>query len=147
LQNLKTRFKAKLAFVIPPLLLIWQSTLAASAVIANPGIGVDSLTKEQVSQIFLGNITTLPNGTRIVVADHQDGDPIKDAFYSTVLGMRPTQLKAYWAKIIFTGEGLPPKALFGDKSVKEFVASTPGAIGYISAQSVDSSVKVLFQSK
>lgn len=147
MQNLSAKFKWKFALVIAPLLFICHSTMAASAVIGNPGIGVNALTENQVSQIFLGKLSTLPNGTRVVVADHQDGESIKDSFYDKVVGKKPSQLKAYWAKIIFTGEGLPPKTFSGDKSVKDFVASTPGAIGYISAESVDSSVKVLFESK
>lgn len=147
MENLSAKAKWKFALVVSPLLFIWHSTMAASAVIGNPGIGVKSLSSDEVSEIFLGKMATLPNGVKIVVADHQDGEPIKDEFYDKVVGKNPSQLKAYWAKIIFTGEGLPPKTFSGDKSVKDFVASTPGAIGYISKESVDGSVKVLFENK
>ena len=46
-----------------------------------------------------------------------------------------------------TGEGVPPKEYAGDKAVKDRVAITPGAIGYVSDGSVDKSVKVLFETK
>jgi hypothetical protein len=42
---------------------------------------------------------------------------------------------------------MPPKAYSGDKSVRDHVSMTPGAVGYVSAESVDKSVKVLFEGK
>ena len=123
------------------------SVSAAVVVIGNPGIGVDSLTSAQVSKIFLGKMTSLPDGTKITVIEHQDGESIKDEFYEKVVGKSASQLKAYWAKIIFTGEGVPPKAYSGDKTVKEHVSATPGAIGYVNAEAVDKSVKILFEKK
>jgi ABC-type phosphate transport system substrate-binding protein len=127
------------------LLFVWHSSPAAIAIIGNPKLPVNSLTAEQISDIFLEKMTTLPDGTRIVVIDHQDGEPVKDSFYQDIVGKTLNQLKAYWAKIIFTGAGLPPRTFSGDESVKEEVSMTPGAIGYISTKSVDASVKVLFE--
>ena len=92
-------------------------------------------------------MTSLPDGTKVTVIEHKDGDAVKEEFYDKVVGKTPSQLKAYWAKLIFTGEGFPAKAYSGDKAVKDHVKVTNGAIGYISAESVDKSVKVLFESK
>jgi ABC-type phosphate transport system substrate-binding protein len=92
-------------------------------------------------------MTKLPDGTAITVIEHQDGDSVKEEFYSKVVGKSASQLKAYWAKLVFTGEGVPPKEYSGDKAVMGRVSSTPGAIGYVSDGSVDKSVKVLFEAK
>ena len=108
---------------------------------------MDSLTSAQVKDLFLGKVTSLPDGTKVTVIEHKDGEAVKEEFYDKVVGKSPSQLKAYWAKIIFTGEGFPPKAYSGDKTVKNHVSATPGAIGYISAESMDKSVKVLFERK
>ena len=124
-----------------------QTASAGVVVVANPGLSVSSVTAAQVSDIFLGKMTKLADGTQLTVIEHQDGDPVKAEFYDKVVGKNPSQLKAYWAKIVFTGEGVPPKEYNGDMAVKAFVAQTPGAIGYLSDTAVDSSVKVIFETK
>jgi ABC-type phosphate transport system substrate-binding protein len=145
--NLAARAKWKFGLIALPLFLMVQGAMAAVVVIGNSNISVDALTSAQVSEIFLGKTTSLADGTKITVIEHQDGESIKDEFYEKVVGKSASQLKAYWAKIIFTGEGMPPKAYSGDKSVRDHVSMTPGAVGYVSAESVDKSVKVLFEGK
>ena len=141
----KTRWTVVLAAAL--LLSAAQAGAAGIVVIGNPGLSVDSITAAQATEIFLGKMPTLKDGTQLTVIEHQDGEPVRDEFYEKVVGKSPSQLKAYWAKIVFTGEGFPPKAYSGDKAVKERVAATPGAIGYVEAGAVDKSVKVLFEGK
>jgi ABC-type phosphate transport system substrate-binding protein len=147
MERLSAKVKWMLALMTLPLLLMVHSATAAVVVIGNPNISVASLTSDQVSDIFLGKMTSLADGTKITVIDHQDGEAIKDEFYEQVVGKSASQLKAFWAKVIFTGEGMPPKAYSGDKAVRDHVSRTPGAIGYVDAESVDKSVKVLFEKK
>lgn len=139
----KTRCVTALAVSL--LCVVLQSAASAGvAVIGNPGLSVDSIPAQQVADIFLGKLTKLGDGTPIVVIDHQDSD-VRDEFYSKVVGKSGTQLKAYWAKLVFTGEAVPPKQYPDDKAVIKQVAATAGAIGYVSDGSVDKSVKVLFK--
>ena len=141
----KARWKAILAAAL--LLSSVYAGAAGIVVIGNPGLSINSVTAAQVTEIFLGKMPTLKDGTQLTVIEHQDGESIKDDFYEKVVGKSSSQLKAYWAKVVFTGEGFPPKAYSGDKAVKEQVAATPGAIGYVDAGAVDKSVKVLFEGK
>lgn len=122
-----------------------QVASAELVVIGNPGIEFSELTKEQVSDIFLAKTSKLPDGTAVTVIDQQDGTPIKEEFYSRVTGKNPSQLKAHWAKIVFTGKGVPPKSYSGDQAVKQQVANTPGAVGYVDDGAVDMTVKVLLK--
>ena len=124
-----------------------QTASAGVAVIGNPDLSVDSITAAQAADIFLGKKTRLADGTPVTVIEHKDSDPVKEEFYDKVVGKTPSQLKAYWAKLVFTGEGVPPKGYAGDKAVLEHVSKTPGAIGYVSDGSVDKSVKVLLGGK
>ena len=55
----------------------------------------------------------------------------------------PQQLKAYWAKLVFTGQGTPPKEVDNDAAVLKLVAENPNIIGYIDAAAVNSSVRVV----
>ncbi len=106
------------------------------AVIVNPK-NSSAITQEQISGIFLGKTNELTG------LDLPDGNPVRDAFYHKVTGKDGAQLKAYWAKLVFTGKAQPLKELGSDAEVKKFVASNPTAIGYIDKSAVDGSVKVV----
>ena len=52
-------------------------------------------------------------------------------------------MKAYWAKIIFTGRGQPPRQVATSAEAKKLVAQNPNAIAYIDSAMVDDSVRVV----
>ena len=141
----KPRYTAVIAASL--MFLFMQSASAGIAVIGNSGLSVSSITAAQAADIFLGKMTKLSDGTPVTVIDHKEGDAIRDEFYQKVVGKNASQLKAYWAKLVFTGEGVPPKGYSGDKAVLDHVSNTAGAIGYVSDGSVNKSVKVLFEQK
>lgn len=145
--NLLKKQKCIVAFAASLLFLLFQTATAGVAVIGNPELSIRSITSSQAADIFLGKMTKLPDGTPLTVIEHKDGDAVKEEFYNNVVGKSFSQLKAYWAKLVFTGEGVPPKEYAGDKAVMQRVANTPGAIGYVSDESVDRSVRVLFERK
>ncbi len=138
-----------------PRLIIWLLALlslgmaAASqaevVVIGHPAIGADSLTAKEAARIWLGKAKTLPGGGKPHVVDQQPGSAVRNAFYGKAVKKTESQLKSYWAKVVFTGKGAPPKALADDAAVKQWVASTPGGLGYIDGGAVDDSVKVLLR--
>src|SRR3989304_4725460 len=123
--------KTVIALLSSLLFLGWGLAYGDVVVIGHPGLKPGQLTKGQVSELFLGKTTALPDGTQVKVVDQKDGSVVKDEFYQAVAGKTPDQLKAYWAKIVFTGKGMPPEALAGDKPVKERVAATPGTLGHV----------------
>jgi len=106
---------------------------------------VDTLTKDQVSDIFLGKAATFPQGGQAVPIDLAPGAMNRDQFYTKVTGRTAVQLKSYWAKQSFSGKGTAPKAVAGDDEVKKLIAANPNTIGYIDKSRVDSTVKVVFE--
>jgi ABC-type phosphate transport system substrate-binding protein len=104
---------------------------------------VPALNKDQASDIFLGKASRFPDGTQAVPIDQQEGSGTRDAFYAKVAGKTAAQIKAYWAKIIFTGRGKPPREVADGAEMKRFVVENPGVIGYIEDKFVDSSVRVV----
>ena len=115
--------------------------LADLIVIVNPKNASASLTPQQVSQIFLGRAGSFPAGGAATPLDLKDGTPLRDEFYSKVAEKNPGQVKAYWAKQMFSGNGSPPRELATPADVKRAVAADPTAIGYIDRASLDGSVK------
>lgn len=106
---------------------------------------VTTLSKAQMTDIFLGKVTRFPNGAQAIPIDQAEGSSARDEFYLNFAGKSPAQIKSHWSKIIFTGRGQPPKAVSNSVEARKLIAANPQAISYIERSAVDSSVKVLVQ--
>src|SRR5690348_5680622 len=104
---------------------------------------VTSLNADQVADIFLGKTSHFPDGTQATPIDQSEDSPARDKFYAQFTGKSPAQVRAYWAKIIFTGRGQPPRQVGSSAEAKKLVAQNPNAIAYIDAKMVDDSVRVV----
>lgn len=114
---------------------------AELVVIVNPKNPAASMSAEQVAQVFLGRSTSFPGGAAATPLDQKEGVAVRDEFYTKVADKNPGQVKAYWAKQMFSGNGSPPRELGSSAEVKRAVAADPSAIGYVEKGAVDSSVK------
>jgi ABC-type phosphate transport system substrate-binding protein len=113
---------------------------AETVVVVAAGSSVTSMTADEVSQVFLGKSNSM------TAFDQTEGSPTKTEFYKKVTDKELAQVKAIWAKIVFTGKGTPPKEVGGNAEVKKAVSADPKAIGYIDKSSADASVKIVFSS-
>jgi ABC-type phosphate transport system substrate-binding protein len=115
----------------------------AGAVVVGKDSPLGTMEAEEVKKIFLGREPQL-NGQNVTVV-YQKESAIRTDFETKVLGKTGADLSGYWSKLIFTGKAQAPDEATGDAGVKAKVASSPGAIGYVSDGAVDASVKVLFK--
>ena len=104
---------------------------------------VTALNADQVADIFLGKSTRFPNGSQAVPIDQNEESELRDRFYALYAGKSPAQVKAHWAKIIFTGRGQPPRQVGTSAEAKKAVAENPYAIAYIEQRLVDETVRVV----
>ena len=126
-------------------LLVLASTGAALAevlVIAHPDVPADTLRHHQLVDIYTRDLSFWDGDVRIVVCDLKRKGDTKRVFYAH-LGKTTSQMKSIWMRKLLLGEGEPPEALEGEDEVLEFVARTPGAIGYVDASRADGRVKPL----
>ncbi len=126
------------------LLLIPFSLLADVVVVTGAKSSSITLSKNQVSDVFLGKVSSLPDGSSVTPIDLSESSPLRDEFYLKVTNKSAAQAKAHWAKLYFTGRGMPPREVTDSSDLKRILNSTPSAIGYIERSSLDSSVKVIF---
>jgi hypothetical protein len=127
---LRATFIAALAF---------GATCAAAAdlvVIANPAAGA-ALSRDQVADIFLGKSQAL------APIDQAEGTPVYAEFYRKATGRDVAQVKATWARLVFSGKAQAPRQLADSAAVKKAVAADRNAVGYIEKSAVDASVKVV----
>jgi ABC-type phosphate transport system substrate-binding protein len=104
---------------------------------------VTTLTKTQVTDIFLGKASRFPNGALAVPIDQPEGTVARDEFYAKFTGKSAAQIKAFWSKIIFTGRGQPPKEVANSIEMKKRISESPSVIGYIEERMLDDSLKVV----
>jgi hypothetical protein len=97
----------------------------------------------EVSRLFLGKLKKFSDGTKAQIVYAKEGAAVREEFDKKALGKSPSQIKAYWSKLLFSGKGSPPKELASDAEIKAKVASGDGFVGYIDASAVDGTVKVL----
>ena len=110
------------------------------AVIAHPDSPVLDLSLEELSQIFLGQVTVTDAGP-VTLAEHAAA---RADFYRSILGMAEAQVDRHWIGVVFRGgDASPPRKLSDAASVRDFVASNPGAIAFVALASVDGSVRVV----
>lgn len=121
------------------------ATVAAQAelaVIVHPSNGT-SLSKDDITRIFLGKNRSFPGGGEAVPISFAFASKESEEFSSSVLGKTPKQLKAYWAKMIFTGQGTPPKEMDTAAQILDLVSKNPSLIGFVPAGSESGGVKVV----
>lgn len=126
------------------LLLLPPGLLADVLVVTGAKSPSTTLSRNQVSDVFLGKVVSLPDGSSAAPIDQPESSPLRDEFYSKVANKSAAQAKAHWAKLYFTGRGVPPREGTDSNNIKRILNSTPGSIGYIEQSSLDSSVKVVF---
>jgi hypothetical protein len=60
------------------------------------------------------------------------GGAVHEVFLKKHLDESPEDFRAQWRKAVFTGQGAMPKACDSESALIDYVAATPGALGYVS---------------
>lgn len=103
----------------------------------------NKLDATDITQLFLGKVSSFPEGGVAIPVALVRGSSTRKQFNELVLHKTENQYKAFWSRLVFTGKASPPNELASSKIVRELVAKNPAIIGYIDANSVDDSVKVI----
>jgi len=114
------------------------------AVVVHPS-NANTLSEADISRIFLGKKKSYPDGSEAIPVDQKDGSAVRSSFVGTVLKKNEQQIKAYWAQLLFTGKGTPPKEVGASADVRQLIAENPALIGYIDSADADATVKVVHQ--
>ena len=130
------------------LLLAIGAVLVASPARAGPLVvithsesAIHTLSREQVSRIFLGRLKLLPTGDRVMVVE---AGPLREHFYRRLIGRDIAEINAYWARLQFSGRTQPPLRLHSSEEALAAVLAERNVVGYIDADLLDPRAKVLF---
>jgi len=133
--------KKMLRQVILMLLVSLPAISSDYVVIANKEM--KDISKSQIKAIFLKKLT-LMDDINIVPINMGATNFVRIKFEKHILKMSFSRLKAYWTKQHYLGHR-PPITMKSQESVKAFVKKVDGAIGYIEANNVDDSLKILYK--
>lgn len=99
-------------------------------VVAGPGFPVESLTREDVRDIFLGEKAIL-SGLRLRPMDLKDAGKVRLSFLKTFLKVSEDGYQAYWIRKVFQDGGTPPTALSSLEAAVQLLQADNAAVGFL----------------
>jgi len=121
-----------------------KSSSEGLAIIVNRRNPVANVTLGQLREILFGEKKWWSSKHQVTLASMRRGTPERQAVLRTIYQMNERDFGAYFLFEVFRGElSSSPTILENPTEVKKFIATTPGAVGYVRASDVDDSVKVL----
>lgn len=117
--------------------------LAEIVVIVHPENEITEISHQQVIDYYMGRLKFFPDGQRVLPLDQNVDSDGRQQFYLKLTGKTIPQINAYWARLLFAGRATPPIQLEDQKEVIHTVSSNKSAIGYVSAEAVPDSVKIV----
>ena len=86
-------------------------------VIAHPDNGVTSVSKDELSKIFLKRLRTWADRRPTVPVDQFPSSTVREEFTRYVHERRVVNVEVYWKRLIFSGRAVPPMELPDDEEV------------------------------
>lgn len=131
-------------YIIFIVLILASFTSVAGSVIVHPDNN-SKISELDIERLFLAKIESFSDGKKAIAVDQNGSSAIRNQFIKVVLKRSPRQLNAYYAKLLFTGKGTPPKPVGDDAEIIEKVANNIEMIGYVTHAPTDGSVKVVYE--
>ncbi len=123
----------------------WASMPAAHApgfvVVVNQSNSVTTLSLTDLQRMFRKQTRMWPHGETVVPVDWDATSEIRQEFSKRVLNRSVREMGEYWVQQSITQGLTPPTTLRSARAILRFVASVPGAIGYVPAVDLDDTVK------
>lgn len=116
---------------------------AEPLVITHPADQHLNLTRQGVRAIFSMRLRSWADGSNIQVFVLSDQAALHKDFAKSILGVFPHQLRRGWDRLVYSGTGQAPIEVTSLAQMKQKIAATPGAIGYLSSELVDDTVQPL----
>lgn len=117
-------------------------TSAPVVIIANPSIKGSEFSTSDLRDVFTGASSTLKGASSVGPVLLKQGTAHEE-FLTRYIGKSDSAFRATWRSLVFSGQGSMPHTVDSEAAVVEYVAHTPGAVGYISRNTPHEGVKTL----
>jgi hypothetical protein len=115
---------------------------AQIVVIANRSVHSAEISDTDLRDVFTGAVVDLPGGERVMPVLLKGG-PAHEVFLGRYFGKSDAAFRADWRRLVFSGRSTMPRTVDSEAAMVQYVARTPGAIGYISETASHQDVNVL----
>jgi ABC-type phosphate transport system substrate-binding protein len=114
----------------------------AVLVIANNGVKATEVSTDELRDVFTGDKSSLKDGSKVTPVTLKGG-AAHEAFLKAYVGKGDAAYRTAWRSLVFAGQGSMPKTFDTESALVEYVAATPGAIGYVAKGTEHDKVKTL----
>lgn len=118
------------------------SSPPALVVIVGKSVAETDISFALLRRVFSGDSGRI-GGRALTPFNYAPDHPLRRRFDTLVLAMAPDEVGRYWVDRRVRGLGLPPRTVPSPQTMRGVIARLPGAIGYLDANLVDDSVRVL----
>jgi ABC-type phosphate transport system substrate-binding protein len=133
----------RIRFCLICLLLCFSgATWADMLIIAHKGVPETTISENELQDIFLGKRVQWQDNSAIHPATLKVKD-LHSAFLKQYIKKSVSKWNAHWKRMVFTGNGTPPKQFKTEQELLEYVTETEGAIGYIDAETLVDNNKLI----
>lgn len=132
--------------LLPVLLVLLSCAGAAEAepvLVAHPSVERCRLSLNTTRLIFGMQLGRWTSGEPVRVFVLPDDSREHRTFAKNLLRLYPGQLRRVWDRRLHSGTGQAPETVSDQAEMREKIASTPGAIGYLTSEMIDDRVHVL----
>lgn len=124
MRTLSVRSSGLLAIgLAAALMMLGPLASAELVIIVHPG-GPDSITKQQVRNIYLNRSSQMPDGQRAVAFELPSGNSMRDEFNEPITERSDAWLQSFWSRQVLTEKGQPPTEVSSASGMKSVVSST-----------------------
>jgi hypothetical protein len=126
------------------MLLLSCPVLAADYVVVMSSISsVEAMDVDKIRDIFLKK-RSFDGASRVVPVNPLGSDPARIEFEMQILSMGRDEINRYWVNNHFQGVS-PPTTQASLQSIKRFIETVEGAIGYLPIEMVDANLKIIHE--
>lgn len=124
--------KKNAVYLVLSILFSLSAAYADVLIIANKDLPENTLSQQEIREIFLGKRVQWSDNSRIRFATLRTAE-IHSMFLEQYVKMSEADWKIFWKRMVFTGRGLPPETIATEAELIDFVSKTKGAVGYVSS--------------
>ncbi|QHJ11862.1 hypothetical protein FX988_02098 [Paraglaciecola mesophila] len=117
----------------------------ALVVVVGKSNPIETLSKTQIIDIYMGRYDTFPNGVVAKPLDRVAGSDEKQKFYRLLVNKSEEKINAYWARLLFSGRASPPSSYATNDEMLDELRRSEQTIGYVLESEVDDSLKVVYR--
>ena len=127
-----TRWAVALVLALLPSTILRAQDVAYRLVVhaSNP---VASLTRDQVSKIFLRKVTQWDGHKPVLPVDQAPDSPVRRTFTKQIHQRTIAAIQTWWQQQTFAGIAVAPPERTSDAAVLSYIRMYPNAIGYVRA--------------